>query len=434
MFKRPLINFTLLFILGSVMSFMILNKNFFGTMLVIIIVVLIYYGAIKKINFLILVIFMLIGSMRFYLFFNIYMNNNEKIRIIKTNYYGCVASFRNRNIYVSGNIKNLKPGMLVDVEGNFEKQPDFSKGIVGRYNVEHYFVYENDLIYKMYSVKEKIYNKYLDMLGDNAQLIMALCLGDSHYLSYQDKNDFKKLGIIHLLCISGFHISIMYKLFQKIFGNKISPILCFLYVIFTGAKAPALRSYIMILIYRFSNTIYRRYDPLSSISFAALVLLVLRPYYILDIGFNLSFLAVIGIVLCCKKLNNLFYKLPKYLNDALSLTISAQIFTVPYISFTIKDFSLFSLIGNIVLVPIYSFAIILGNASLMVIPIKILFRYVCYILKSLFYVINGANYVFLKFCPDLIQFNEYFGVCLLTIYTYYYICSYYSRKDNEKQL
>ncbi|HCQ89304.1 MAG TPA: competence protein ComEC, partial [Clostridium sp.] len=75
----------------------------------------------------------------------------------------------------------------------------------------------------------------------------------------------------------------------------IALIITFIYVIITGMNASTVRAFIMISILVMSRIIKRNYDTLSRISFAAIILLLIKPYYILDMGFMLSFLSVIGI-------------------------------------------------------------------------------------------------------------------------------------------
>ena len=97
-------------------------------------------------------------------------------------------------------------------------------------------------------------------------------------------------------------MSIVYKALEIIIGYKIALLFSFAYMIFTGGQASTIRAFIMIFILKISSKVYKKYDSLSSISLAAIILLLFRPFYILDIGFMLSFLCVLGIILYNKKI------------------------------------------------------------------------------------------------------------------------------------
>ena len=95
--------------------------------------------------------------------------------------------------------------------------------------------------------------------------------------------------------------SLIYSLLKKILGVKISLGITLIYVLFSGALAPAIRAYIMIVIMNIGKVVKRNYNPLAAISLSGIILLLMKPYYIYNLGFILSFLATLGIILFNKR-------------------------------------------------------------------------------------------------------------------------------------
>ncbi|WP_138204730.1 ComEC/Rec2 family competence protein [Haloimpatiens lingqiaonensis] len=431
MYNRPLIYYLFFMIIGLVAFLIYPISNILSIVFVFSIVIPFFFTLDYKKFFFVNICFIILGMICINLYFNISPCNGQSFRVMDKKMGVYTASFRGRKIYLCGSTGGLKEGMKICAEGNYIKNIDYEKGIIGKFFVENYNVKEKDMIYKMNIFKSKIYEKYKKILGkDKSSLIMALCCGDSKYLSYNTKKDYARLGIVHILCVSGFHISIVYKMLEKIFKERIGALATFIYVVFTGLKASAIRAYIMIVVCKFSKKLYEKYDALSALALAAIILLFIRPYYILDVGFNLSFLATLGILLYSKKISRYLYKLPEFLNESISISLSAQIFTLPYIAFTMNDVSTSFLLGNIFLIPIYSIAIVLGNLGIIFICFKKLFSGIGYLLYSVLTAIEGGNKILLALSPPIIKFNPCYAVGLLAFYLHFILLkNYVKQKD-----
>ena len=147
----------------------------------------------------------------------------------------------------------------------------------------------------------------------------------------------KVFGISHAIAVSGLHMAIVYGILKKLFGSKLSLVIALAYVLFTGASPSTVRAYIMILIMNFALVVKRNYNPIAAISLAGIILLIVRPYDLFSLGFVLSFLATLGIILFNKKLNKKLYKLPKKIREVVSVSISAQILTFPILIYSFKN-------------------------------------------------------------------------------------------------
>ncbi|MCY6371838.1 ComEC/Rec2 family competence protein [Clostridium ganghwense] len=417
--KRPLLYYSVSVFIGCFSIFVLDGNIFCGAILFVSFLGITFFTLDRK-EFIIVCTFFIMGCLNFYMYFNINLINEVEFRVVERKNYYCMASYKGRKVYLLGNTNGLKNGERIKAYGSFKKDINYVKGSIGCYKINFYKNKKEDWIYKICEFKEELFEKYSKELGKKkAALIMGTCYGETKYLSLNQKENFKKLGITHIISVSGFHMAVVYKLLESIFGMNLSLLLSFIYLLFTGAKAATSRAYIMILILKLSKIVYKRYDSLSALGLAGFLLLFIRPYYILDMGFILSFLAALGIILYNKKFQRYLYKLPRKLNESLSITLSAQIFAMPYVMCALNNISLFFIPANLILIPLYSMLVFLGNIVLLIFKIPVIFRFVISILYSLTTAIEGANYILLSICPSVGVYNYFYGVALLGIFMSY---------------
>ena len=180
-----------------------------------------------------------------------------------------------------------------------------------------------------------------------SSLCKAVLLGDKKALSSKAKDDFSKTGTSFLIVVSGMHLSIIagFALFliKKIIKNKyavaaiiLALVFCFMAV--TGFTPSVVRSGIMLILTYCSKAVFRRTDGLNSLGAAAIVLTILNPFSVGDIGMLLSFSATEGIVLwagkieiyLCRKLH--LSGKHKFIRGAINLivvSVSASLWIVP---------------------------------------------------------------------------------------------------------
>lgn len=418
---RPLVYYAVAIFMGCVTCLILFNNPILGAVIAASFLATIYF-TIHKEFFYVLVCFFIIGGLNYYSYFNINLPNAErlKVRITEKNKYNCAAKYNNKKIMLQGNIFELTEGRNVWIKGEFEKQAVYEKGIVGTYTVKEHRICKEDLISRLQGFRRNLHEKFSVILGeDKAALVMAVCFGDSGYIEKNQKEDFKKLGISHVISVSGLHMSIVYKALETIVGYKIAILFSFGYMIFTGGQASTIRAFIMIFILKISSKIYKKYDSLSSLSLSAIILIVIRPFYILDIGFMLSFLCVLGIILYNKKIKKVLYKLPSALNESFSLSISSQIFSMPYAVFALKTFSLGFLISNLFLLPFYTIVVVLGNIGLVCGIIYPLFRLINYGLFTVLIIIEFIQEILGVLLPEIIYFSYIESLVVFGLYLCY---------------
>lgn len=160
-------------------------------------------------------------------------------------------------------------------------------------------------------VRQRIRGVYERLLGENADIAMAVFLGDKDGLGAETYASFQKLGIAHVMAVSGLHVSLLAGLILHLLDSagiqrrkQLTMLGLFLagYCSLTGFSAASLRAAIMLLIGMTSRMHRRRSDRLTILAAAMLAVLVIDPLQAFSAGFVLSFSAVLGIVLYCAPL------------------------------------------------------------------------------------------------------------------------------------
>lgn len=414
--KRPLVYYALAFFIGSFSTFTFKINIIYGAVITASFLIIIAVTLSRRFAFICILFFML-GMADYNIYFKINMGNEAKIRVKYKNGYLCIGNYKGRKVLLEGSIRNISCGEKIYAYGKAYTYCDYERGIAAKYKIYKYTSYEKDFIYNMYQYKNEAYKSFKDILGEEkSAIVMSLCFGDTSYTQKSQKMRFQKLGVIHAFSVSGLHLSIIYKVIEHLLNFKCAVILSVLYILFTGANASAIRALVMIIVLKVSKIVYKNYDKISSLSFAALILLVMRPYYITDIGFMLSFLATLGILLYYTEFKKVLYHVPDKLRSTMSITLSAQVFSLPYTACTLNNFSPGFILGNIFLVPLYSIIIVAGNISLVFLKLPHIFRS----LGDIMYVLMEADEIIsdilLKISPSMIATDIKMGAYALGIY------------------
>ncbi len=371
----------------------------------------------------ILILFFIVALNNITCFYSYTPSKVEKIRIIEVkNFYG-KGKIDGRIVNLSNIDKDIEIGNTLLVKGEFTENKNIGAGIIGDYKIENYKVLKPDLIDKLYKRRMKVFKSIENKLGKRkASLITSVSFGYKSELNEDYKELMKNLGISHVISISGLHLVLVYSVLRKLLGKKLSLLLAFIYVLFSGASASSVRAYIMIVILTFGSIVKRNYNPLASLSLAGIILLVMKPYYIFNLGYLLSFLATLGIILFNKSLNKKLYKLSNFIRSTIAISLSAQILTLPVIILYFNEISLNFIIGNIVIIPFINILVVLGNILIFIVETQNLFNYIMYICHYIIKYIDIIMYKIDNMSFDLVYFHytvAYFYIALLTAYYFY---------------
>lgn len=220
-------------------------------------------------------------------------------------------------------------------------------------------------------------------------IVQALIFGERHLLQEDIEKAYQELGIVHLLAISGLHVGLLVGgiYFLLIFfgltherSKVIMIIFLPIYMVLTGGAPSVLRASMMVIIYFVLQLLKRKIPPLDVISFTYLCLLFFNPYYLFQIGFQLSFVVSFGLLLSSKILQ--YFTSWTFKLAAVSLI--AQLCAIPLLISNFYEFSLISLPMNMIFVPFYSFIILpLAIVSTLTLSIPFIGPLFVYLITSL---------------------------------------------------
>lgn len=383
---------------------------------------LIYFLKDFKITIIMILFFSvsLINNIYYYKFIP---NDLNKITVVSVKTYESIGEINGRKIYLEGDIKEIKMGERIVAKGEFTRNLEITKGNIGTFNVNEYKKLKDSFVSKLYKTREKIFFTIKEKLGfRRASLVSSIAFGYTEFLDLEDKENMKLLGLLHAVSVSGLHMALVYGFLSKIFGKKYTPFIAFLYVLFTGAAISTIRSYIMLLCISLASPVRRTYNPLAGLSLAGVIILIMKPYGVFEVGFELSFLATMGIIIFNKRLNKKLYKLPKFFREGLSLTLSAQILSFPALILIFKEFSFNFIIGNIFLAPIITAIVFIGNMLVLTWKVTFIFNYLCFIAHYVTVAMDKIIYLIGKFTLPIFYFNEntsFMYVIILISYYFY---------------
>ncbi len=197
--------------------------------------------------------------------------------------------------------------------------------------------------------------------GDELDFALAILLGDKTGLSEEIKDRFSRTGAMHVLAVSGLHIGIIMQFFLAVlswFSKWISRkqailfvvALLWIYAFLAGFSPSIVRAVFMFSVLSLSELSGRQYHPINVLFFTAFVLLLVHPPYLYDIGFQLSFLAMLGIFLFYKPIqDSLFFKVKalQWVWSGTAVGLAAQIMTAPISLYYFHQFPNYFILTNI---------------------------------------------------------------------------------------
>ena len=320
------------------------------------------------------------------------------------------------------NLDDIKIGMILNLDGEIKKLSYYDVGVVGE--IKNYKIneFKTDFIYKFINMKNVIKDFFVMKFGDEkGNILSGLTFGDTSGLDKEYKNDLKSLGLVHILSVSGFHMNLIFMFISKILSVAPSLFISFLYLMFTGVKVSGIRAFTMMFLKQTAPKLYRTYDGINALCVAGVIILLLRPYEIFNMGFVYSFSATLGILMFNRKINDYFYKMPKLLADSVSLILSAQIFIFPISILIERKLEFGFLLSNMLLVPFYSVLMIFGILFVFFGMVPIVNEIILYLINFIFAVIDGGILFIKIITPKGIYLNDYIIIFILCLYAIYFL-------------
>jgi competence protein ComEC len=261
-----------------------------------------------------------------------------------------------------------------------------------------------------------------------SSLSAALIFGDRSLLSPDLLTDYQKTGIVHLLAISGLHVSLLVGMLFYI-GIRIGLtrelmvnfllLLLPVYVVLTGAAPSVIRAVLMIILVLLAQKWRSKIKllPIDAISLALIIYLFASPMVIFDIGFELSFSVSLAIVLSAPYI---LKRYQKNITRMLVTSIIAQFAALPLLLYHYFEISLISIAANLLFIPLFSFVLLPGLYLLFIVqlilgktPLLLIHLFIKIISFSNYLITQFANFPFPHFIPG--RPNWFFLILYLLI-------------------
>ena len=221
--------------------------------------------------------------------------------------------------------------------------------------------------------------KASSLMGQPRAFVEALLLGNRENIDPEVNNSFRDAGVIHILALSGLHVGIIllilsfftkwlhrYK-YGRFMQSALLVCLLWMFGILTGLSPSIMRAVTMFSFVAIAMNINRSTSVLHSLALSAFVLLVANPNLLFQVGFQLSYVAVIAIVVIQPIIASLWrptWWAPKYMWNVFTVTLAAQIGVAPISLFYFNQFPGLFLLGNLLLLP--AMPLILGACLLFI--------------------------------------------------------------------
>ncbi|MEG2788956.1 MAG: ComEC/Rec2 family competence protein [Romboutsia sp.] len=281
--------------------------------------------------------------------------------------------------------KKIDVGQVIKARGKFKnldemkyKEFDYgryikSTGSKGIIYLSSYKTIDKDIIYtSLWKIKTHIRDTSRYLYKQTSDFINSIIIGEKESLTQEEKDMFKKTGTSHVIAISGLHTSILCAVITFIIGgiNKyyklvILSFTIFMYSIIVGVSPSIIRSIAFTIILYLAFFIDKKRDGISTLSMIGIFLILNNPYIIYNISFQLSFLATLSIIYFYGYINNII-KI-----SLISLTLAANILTLPVVYYNFKGIPVISVISNIVIVPFIGIIMYLSIISIIFFEINI---------------------------------------------------------------
>lgn len=498
--KRPVFWILLAFVLGEVIAVFDLNIAVPCIVLAIIVIRKIIIKAYEDMGAFVVIFFTLITG--FMLMSNEITTRNhiydlkENTVIVQGKIYKIENTAFGTNIYLKGvevengeksvsvkrifvnteKIPNVKIGNIIKVrgklrqfeeaanKGNFDSRKYYlSLGFYGKIEAGTIEVINRDysgIRQGLYELRMEIIERLEKLCSDNNGIfsiinnkngiIGAIILGDKTDLDSDIKELYSVSGIAHILAISGLHISFIgmaiYRLlrrrFRFLFSAAVSIPVVLSFGIMSGFGISTIRAIIMFILKIIGEVLGRKYDAITAISLAGLVLLVQNPFVVCNSGFQMSFGAIIAIVLILPIVEEILNTDNKIIK-VISANFTISLVMNPILAWNYYELPTFSFLLNIVVVPLMSVVIVssivgifcscimFGFGKVVIFPgcgILELYTFLCNIINksSVASIVVGQ--------PKVTIIIVYYAILLVVLFGLKNIRTKYTRAEKERNI
>lgn len=217
--------------------------------------------------------------------------------------------------------------------------------------------------------------------SDAQAVLAAMVLGDKSALSKELRTTYSATGASHILALSGLHLGIIYLLLtqltlgrRRMWLTQVPVVLgIWAFALITGLSTSVVRAAMMISLYAVFSLGGRRQSPLGVLSFTAIIMLLFNSDSLYDIGFQLSFMAMLGILIFVPLFERMVsirwlmeHRVVKWLMAMMTMSVAAQLTTAPLVAYHFGRFSTYFLLTNLLAIPIATLILYVAVATLIV--------------------------------------------------------------------
>ncbi len=243
--------------------------------------------------------------------------------------------------------------------------------------------------------------------GNALSLLAAFSVGEKLGFSQELKEVYSDAGVSHLLALSGLHLGLFYMVVVTLLGfaggsrkwyiarELFALLLLWVFAFVAGLTPSIVRAAVLFSLVSVGRCLRRDSSSLNSLAFAAMVLLLFSPRLLFDISFQLSFSAVLAIILLTPWINELFGcnkrgRLYRSLVSLLAVSFSAQVGVLPFVWYYFGTFPLYFLFANLLLVPLATVLMTLVVQLWVTVPVPLVQQCIAWLLSWLLAFMNGV--------------------------------------------
>ncbi|MCF6342944.1 MAG: competence protein ComEC family protein [Bacteroidales bacterium] len=285
--------------------------------------------------------------------------------------------------------------------------------------------------------------------GRDYAVAAAILLGYDNLMEEETEQDFVNAGAMHILCVSGLHVGVIYLVFNFLLGflrrNRLQRIvkavlllfLVWAYAMLTGLAPSVQRAAVMLTVFIIGNALERHGNPFNTLAASAFLLLLWNPLLIFNVGFQLSYSAVLGILTFHQPIYRLLYFRNKITDKIWSvsvLSVAAQVGTFPLAAHYFHFFPTYFWLSNLLVFPLSFLIISAGMGFIAVSWFPPLAQLVGKLLSGLLFLLNhGVAAV--KYLPFYGIGDLYFPWHkVLLVYTFILLLYFFFTKKNIRLL
>ncbi len=229
----------------------------------------------------------------------------------------------------------------------------------------------NPVLEALFTLKEKFLHNVEQVIPEpDASLLGGLVVGAKHSLGKELLDDFRTVGVVHIVVLSGYNVTIVADFIQKVFsflpryvGIGLGSLSIVFFALMTGATATTVRASIMALLAIVARATGRTYVITRALVLAGFFMLLQNPHILVfDTSFQLSFLSTLALIYVSPLVEARLLWIPEKfgLREIVTATISTQIFVLPFLLYTTGIFSVVSLPANLLILPLVPVTMLFG--------------------------------------------------------------------------